>query len=112
MATATRNLEKDIAALRQDVTALAESISQMAAGTDKAKAAVRNGIDEGINGAASAGRDFLAHAAHLTSHSAEVTEEAASNAASFVAGEIKRNPLMAVAAAAAVGFLAGMAQHR
>mgnify|MGYP000524837855 CR=1 FL=1 len=112
MATATKTLEKDIEALRRDVSALAESLSHMTAGAGDAKAAVRNGIDEGVNGAAAASRDFLANAAKFGSHSAAVAEEAAGDVTSYVAGEIKRNPFVAVAAAAAVGFLAGISQHR
>ena len=43
---------------------------------------------------------------------ADAAEEAASNTASLLAGEIKRNPFMAVAAALFVGFIVGTAQHR
>ncbi len=112
MASATKTIEEDIQALRGDVAALAESIGQMASGAAAAKAAVKNGVDEGLDGAARAGREFLSDAAKIKSHSARAAEEAASDVTSMLAGEIKRNPFMAVAVALGVGFVAGIVQHR
>ena len=109
MAGTTKTVEEDIQALRTDIAALADSISRMA--SDAGKAA-KNGVDQGVNGAVEAGRDFLSDAARLKTHSAQAAGAAASDVTSMLAGEIKRNPFVAVAAALCVGFVAGIAQHR
>ena len=112
MASTTKTVEEDIQALRTDIAALADSISQIASGAANAGKAAKKGVDKGLNGAASAGHDFMADAGRLTGHSAEAAEEAASNVTSLLAGEIKRNPFVAVAVALGVGFVAGIVQHR
>ncbi len=112
MASETKNLEQDIQALRADVAALADSIGRIVSGAADAKTAAQNGLGEGLDGAARAGRDFLSDAARLKSHSADVAGETAGDAASALAGEIKRNPFMAVAAALFVGFIVGTARRR
>jgi ElaB/YqjD/DUF883 family membrane-anchored ribosome-binding protein len=112
MTSATKTVEGDIQALRADIAALAESVGQMISGAGEAKQAARNGVEEGLNGAARAGRDFISDAGKLKSHSVHAAGEAASDATSLLSGEIKRNPLVAVAAALCVGFIAGIAQRR
>ena len=112
MATATKNLEEDIHALRTDIAALAESISHMASSASDARSAAKNGIGEGLKEAAGAGRDFVSDAAKLKADSGQAAGEAAGNVTSLLAGEIKRNPFVAVAVALGVGFVAGIAQHR
>ena len=70
------------------------------------------GAHKGMNGAARAGRQFASDAAELKSDSAHAAGNAASDVTSLLAGEIKRNPFVAVAAALCVGFVAGIVQHR
>lgn len=112
MASTTKTLEEDIQALRTDIAALANSISHMGSGAADAKKAARNGFDEGLKDAAGAGRDFVADAAKLKAHSAEAAGEVASDVTSMLSGEVKRNPLIAVAIALGVGYIAGIAQRR
>jgi ElaB/YqjD/DUF883 family membrane-anchored ribosome-binding protein len=109
MASATKTVEDDIQALRQDVAALTQSVGDIVAST---AAAAQKGVNNGLNGAARAGHEFISDAARLKEHSANAAGEAASEATSFIAGEIKRNPFMAVAAALAIGFVAGIVRHR
>ena len=109
MASATKTLEDDVQALRQDVAALAVSIGDMVSGT---AAAAQKSANKGMNGAARAGQEFMSDAAKLKQHSANAAGEVASEATSFLAGEIKRNPFMAVGAALALGFVAGIVQRR
>jgi ElaB/YqjD/DUF883 family membrane-anchored ribosome-binding protein len=109
MASATKTVEDDIQALRQDVAALAQSVGDIVAST---AAAAEKGVNKGMNGAARAGHEFMSDAAKLKSHSANAAGEMAGEATSFIAGEIKRNPFMAVAAALAIGFVAGIARPR
>jgi ElaB/YqjD/DUF883 family membrane-anchored ribosome-binding protein len=106
MASATKTLEDDIQALRQDVAALAGSIGDMVSGT---AAAAQKSANKGMNGAARAGQEFMSDAAKF---SANAAGEMTSEATSFLAGEIKRNPFMAVGAALALGFVAGIVQRR
>jgi ElaB/YqjD/DUF883 family membrane-anchored ribosome-binding protein len=112
MASTTKTVEEDIQALRADITALAESMSHISSGAANAGKAAKNGVDKGLHGVAGATHDFMADAGRLTGHSAEAAQEAANNVSSLLAGEIKRNPFVAVAAALCVGFVAGIAQHR
>ena len=112
MASTTKTVEEDIQALRTDIAALADSIGQIASGATNAGKAAKNGVDKGLNGAADAGHQFMADAGRLTGHSADAAEEVAGNVTSLLAGEIKRNPFVAVAVALGVGFVAGIAQHR
>ncbi len=109
MTSSTKTLEEDIQALRGDVSALVESVSKLVTGT--AEAAQQN-ADSGLNGAARAGKEFMADAGKFKSDSVHAAQEAAHDASSLLAGEIRRNPFVAVAAALAVGFVAGIAQRR
>ncbi len=112
MTSATKTLEEDIEALRGDVAALAESVSQLVAGAAEAKEAAKEGAEAGLNGAARAGKEFMNDAAKLKTDSVHAAEEIAGNASSMLAGEIRRSPFVAIAAALCVGFVAGIARHR
>jgi ElaB/YqjD/DUF883 family membrane-anchored ribosome-binding protein len=107
-----KSVERDIQALRKDVSALAESIRQLAADSTDIHGSIRKSVGKGLNGAAHAGEDFVSDAAKLGKDTAHVAEKAAETGLSMVAGEIKRNPFVAVIAALGVGFLAGVGQRR
>jgi hypothetical protein len=109
MATTSKTVEEDIQALRGDVAELAKSVSAIVSG---AVNGAEKGSHKGVNGAARAGNHFASDAAGLTSHAAEAAEGAVADVTSLLAGEIKRNPFVAVAAALCVGFVAGISQHR
>lgn len=112
MTSAAKTLEEDIQALRGDVAALAESISQLLKGAAEATAAGRGGADAGMHGAAQAGQDFMSDASKLKTDSVRAAEEALNGASSLIAGEIRRNPFVAIAAALCIGFVAGFSQRR
>ena len=112
MAAATEKLEDDLQALRRDVAELAASVKTMLAEAANAKTTAEDGFKEGLNGAARAGQEFMSDTMRLKSDAVHAAGDLAGEATSFVASEIRRNPLTSVIAALCLGFVAGLAQRR
>ena len=112
MASATEKMEEDLQALRRDMADLAGSIKAMVAEAANAKTVAQDGLKDGLNGAARAGQEFMSDTMRLKSDAAHAAGDIAGEATSFVADEIRRNPLTSVIAALCIGFVAGITQRR